>query len=297
MKMKPEEIENIRKAGQISVQVKEYARKIIEKGKPLLEIAEQIESKIIELGGKLAFPTNLSINEIAAHSTPKYNSEETAQGLLKVDLGVHINGWTADTAFSLDLENSDENKKLIQASEKALNQAINAVKEKKNLGEIGKKIQDTIDENGFSPIQNLSGHQIKQYELHAGLTIPNYDNKNAKKLNDGLYAIEPFATTGQGKVYDSKDSGIYQFIQRKSVRDSKAREILNFIEQEYKGLPFCSRWIIKKFSPRALISLKQLEQVEAIHQFKQLHEQSHKPVSQTEHTILIQNNKVEIVTA
>ena len=65
--------------------------------------AEQIEGKIRELGGKPAFPVNLSINEIAAHYTPAYNDETKADGLLKVDIGVQIEGAIADTAFSLDL--------------------------------------------------------------------------------------------------------------------------------------------------------------------------------------------------
>jgi len=82
---------------------------------PLLEIAEKIENKIIELGGKMAFPTNLSINNIAAHYTPSYDDKSLAHGLLKIDLGVHIDGWIADTAFSMDLEDSEENKKLIQS--------------------------------------------------------------------------------------------------------------------------------------------------------------------------------------
>jgi len=105
--------DKIKKAGKIAKEAKEYAKSFIKKDMPLLEIAEKIENKIMELGGKMAFPTNLSINEIAAHYTPTYNDETKAHGLLKVDLGVHIDGWTADTAFSIDLENSEENKKFI----------------------------------------------------------------------------------------------------------------------------------------------------------------------------------------
>ncbi len=294
--MNPTQKQKIIKAGQIAVQIREYAKSIIKKDKPLLEIAEQIESKIIELGAKPGFPTNLSINEIAAHYTPTYDDNTIAHGLLKVDFGVSVDGWIADTAFSVDLENSDENKKLIAASEKALQEAIKSVKQNKNLGQIGEKIQDTITEAGFSPIKNLSGHQIEQYNLHAGLTIPNYNTQSVKTLNNGIYAIEPFATTGQGQVYDSKDSGIYKLITPKNVRDKTAREIVNYIIEEYKTIPFCSRWIVKKFGTRALIYLKQLEQQEIIHQFKQLIEKAKGKVSQTEHTILIENQKVTTIT-
>ena len=284
--------EKIIKAGKISSEVKKYARSFIKKDMPLLEIAEKIEDKIKELGGEFAFPTNLSINEIAAHYTPFYDDQTLAHGLLKIDLGVHVDGWIADTAFSLDLENSEENKKLIQASEKALENAINITKEKITTSEIGGTIQETIESYGASPIVNLSGHEISQYELHTGVTIPNIDDKKNIILKKGLYAIEPFATFGNGKVHDGKPSGIYILIDEKNVRSPIAREVLEFIKEEYKTLPFCSRWIVKKFGTKALFGLRQLEENGNLHQFPQLVETSGKPVSQTEHTILINDEKI-----
>ena len=327
------------KAGKISAEVKKYARSFIKKNMPLLEIAEKIEDKIIELGGKMAFPTNLSINEIAAHYTPSYNDEAKAHGLLKIDLGVHVDGWIADTAFSLDLEDDEENKKLIIASQDALNNAIklieNKFKKKKDtalkerlggentelkggLGreatkshnksqnlddkkqlttnQIGKVVQEAIESKGFSPIINLSGHQIEQYELHAGLTIPNIDDKKEIILKKGLYAIEPFATNGNGRVYDGKPSGIYMLINSKNIRSSIAREVLEFILKEYYTIPFCSRWLVKKFGTKALFGLRQLEENGNLHQFQQLIETGKGKVAQTEHTILIEEDKI-IVTS
>lgn len=291
--------EDYRKAGRIAKQAVEYARGIIKKSMPLLDIAEKIENKIIESGGKPAFPINLCINDIAAHYTPSHNDETTAQGLLKVDIGVHVNGKIADTAFSVDLENSEENKKLIQASQEALNNALELItkmKSKTELEGIGKAIQQAIEKFGLSPIKNLCGHELGSYVVHAGCTIPNYDNGNANLIDNGTYAIEPFATTGQGIVYEGKPSGIYKLQERKAIRDALARQILNFIEEEYKTLPFCSRWIVKKFGARALISLKYLEQAGILHHFPQLVEKSHMPVSQAEHTILITGEKVEVTT-
>ena len=261
----------------------------------LLEIAEQIENKIIKLGGKPAFPTNLSINEIAAHYTPSYNDETKANGLLKVDFGVQIEGWTADTAFSLDLENSLENKKLIEASETALKNATQKIKIGISLGEIGKIIQDSIEEKGFSPIINLSGHEMKEYELHAGLTIPNVDNKMPNKITRGLYAIEPFATAGSGRVIEGKPSGIYLLQDDKNVRNPKAREILDFIIEEFKTLPFCSRWIVKKFGTSSLFALRQLEENGNFHHYAHLVEVSHSKVSQAENTVLI-DDKITVTT-
>ncbi|MEN7982273.1 MAG: type II methionyl aminopeptidase [Nanoarchaeota archaeon] len=286
----------ILKAGKIAKQVREYITPLIKKNVSLLEIANKIEDKIIELGGKPAFPTNLSINNITAHSTPTHNDETKAHGLLKVDFGVHINGWTSDTAFSIDLENNKENKKLIEASEKALENAIKITKENILANEIGKTISETIESYNFSPVRNLAGHQMENYELHAGITIPNIDDKKNITVSLGLYAIEPFATNGSGKVHDGKPSEIYIVIDSKNPRSPIAREILNFILEEYQTLPFCSRWLVKKFGTKALIGLSQLTQNKNLHRFAQLVETPNSKVAQSEHTILIEKNEIIVTT-
>ena len=296
--------EKILRAGKIASKVREYIKPLLKKNIPLLEIAEKIENKIIELDGKPAFPVNLSINEIAAHYTPSYDDKTLSHGLLKVDFGVSVDGWCSDQSFSIDLENSDENKKLIQASQEALNKAIEFISkkiEKKEIlrtGEIGKTIQETIESQNFLPIINLSGHQIEQNDLHAGLTIPNIDNKSTEIILSGLYAIEPFVTLNfaSGKVKDGKPSGIYMLTNPKTPRMPLARKILEFISEEYQGLPFCSRWIIKKFGTSALFSLKQLEENGNLHQFSQLVESSNSKVAQAEHTIFIEDGKVVVTT-
>ena len=286
----------ILKAGEIARQVKEYAKSIIKTNMSLLEIAEKIESEIIKLGGKPAFPVNLSINEIAAHYTPSYNDETVSHGLLKIDIGVQVDGFVADIAFSVDLENSKENKKLIEASERALSNAIQKFRLGISLGEIGKTIQQTIESEGFVPIINLSGHEMKEYELHAGLMIPNVDNKMPDKITRGLYAIEPFATNGSGRVVEGKPSGIYLLVNDKNVRNNEARKILNFIIEEYKTLPFCSRWIVKKWGTRSLFALKQLEENGNLHNYPQLIEVSKAKVSQAENTILVEDKEVKVTT-
>lgn len=282
----------ILEAGNIANQVKEYAKTIVKKDIPLLELAEKIEEKILELGGKPAFPVNLSINNIAAHYTPSHDDTTLAHGLLKVDLGVHIEGYIADTAFSIDLENSNENKKLIEASKKALELAEKTIKEKIKTSEIGKEIQKIIESYGFSPVINLSGHEMGQYDLHAGVTIPNIEEKREIIIKKGLYAIEPFATTGSGKIHDGKPSGIYKLINEKNVRSPIAREILEFIIKEHQTLPFCSRWLVKKFGVKSLFALRELDNNGNLHQFPQLVDIPNSKVSQAENTVLIDKEKI-----
>ncbi len=294
--MNSEEIAKLKQAGEIAQKAKLFAKEIVKPGVSLLEIAEKIESKIKELGGNPAFPVNLSINEIAAHSTPNYNDETKAFGLLKVDLGVHIEGYVADTALSFDLENSEENRQLIKTAEDALKKGVETINYKTKLSEIGKAIEQAIKSKGFQPIINLSGHSIAQYDLHSGITIPNYNNAQALELKEGTYAIEPFATIGSGKVKDGKPSGIYSLEKDGPVRDSFAREVLAYIKQEYQTLPFCSRWLVKKFGTRALIALKRIEEAGLVRHYPQLVEASKSPVAQAEHTMIITKNEKIVTT-
>lgn len=290
------EIEKLKKAGEISKKVKELAREIIKPGVSLFEIAEKLEAKMIELGGKPAFPTNLSINEIAAHSTPMFNDETKAHGLLKIDVGVHVDGFVADTAFSVDLENSEENKKLIESAELAVRKGVETISLKSKLMEIGAAIESSIKFFGFQPIINLSGHSIEQYNLHSGVTIPNYNNSQEYVLEEGVYAIEPFATSGVGRVKDGKPSGIYRIDREGNVRDAFAREVLDYIIKEYGTLPFCSRWLVKKFGSRALIAMKRIEEAGIVHQYAQLIEESKRKVAQAEHTVILTGNEKIVTT-
>lgn len=292
-----EQIEKLKLSGRIALETIAFARNFIKKDMSLLEIAEKIEKKIIDLGGKPAFPVNLSINEIAAHSTPSYNDSELASGLLKVDLGVHIDGFVADTAFSLDLDNNDENKKLILAAETALKKASEKFSKTAKIREIGKIIQDEIESFGFQPVSNLSGHSIEQYTLHAGITVPNYDNSQENLIKPGVYAIEPFSTNGLGAVRDGKLSGIYHLEKEGTVRDSFAREVLEFIREEYGTLPFCSRWIYKKFSSRGLLAIRRIEEAGLVHHYPQLVETGKGKVAQAENTIILTDEKKIITTS
>lgn len=290
--------EKILEAGKIAKQVREWIKPKIKKDMLLIEIAEMIENKIIELGGKPAFPANLSINEVAAHYTPSHDDETIAEGLLKVDFGVHVDGWCSDQAFSLDLENSDENKKLIEVSEEALRKALEVIGLGKTTSEIGKAVYEEASKNDFRTISNLTGHEIDEYDLHAGLSIPNYDSHSNEEISEGIYAIEPFVILGEGsgRVKEGKPSGIYQVQDSKNIRSPLAREVLEYLLEEYYTLPFCSRWVVKKFGTKALFALKQLEQNENLHQYPQLIESSNSKVAQSEHTVFIDSDGKKIIT-
>ncbi|MCJ7636668.1 MAG: M24 family metallopeptidase, partial [Nitrososphaeraceae archaeon] len=95
-------IEYYRQAGRIACTIRELAKKKDYVGKTLYEICEQIEKEIREYGGFPAFPVNVSLNEIAAHYTAEPDDQKIVEGedVLKIDIGVQIDGYIADTAVT-----------------------------------------------------------------------------------------------------------------------------------------------------------------------------------------------------
>jgi len=294
--MEKQELENYKKAGEIAIKIREFSKNLIKPGMPLLEIAQKIHKEIEKNNAIPAFPVNLSIDDIAAHYHPTLDDDTKASGLLKIDLGIQIKGFIADTAFTIDLTPDNQHKELIQASEQALDNALKLLDKNPTLNEIGQEIQNTIEEKGFSPIINLSGHSLDKYSIHAGITIPNYGNGNENKLDNGAYAIEPFATTGEGKIYEGPPGNIYSISDPKNTRSPTARKILDYIMDKYQTLPFSLREIQEKFGAMARLAIKELENQGILHSYSQLIEKSHKPVSQAEHTFIKTKDSGIIIT-
>jgi len=277
------------KSGEICKKAREYGVGLLKEGAKYLDVVESVEEKILELGGKPAFPVDVGVDHIAAHDSPRFNDDRVLKkgDVVKLDLGVHVNGAVTDTAVTIEI-GTDEFKNLIKCSEKALEKALDVAKPGVEIGKIGKVIQEVIRDNGFSPIINLSGHRVDLYEVHAKPSIPNYDNGDTTELEEGqVFAIEPFVTTGEGKVIEGKPSGIYELINDKNIRDPNARKVLQFIKEEYDRLPFSERWLIKKFGNIAKLALLLLEREEIIKQFSTLPEISKGQVAQSERTFIV----------
>lgn len=277
------------KSGKIAAQAREYGKTLVKAGAKYVDIADKIEAKIEELGGKTAFPVDVSVNHIAAHDCPIFEDERKIEkgDVVMLDIGVHVNGAVTDTACTVEVETTKYTK-LIKASEEALQEAIKLVKPGVKINEIGKKIQEVIQSHGFSPIKNLSGHGVGEYEIHSAPTIPNFDNGDEKTLEKGMkIAIEPFATTGQGKVTEGKPSGVYGLVFSKNVRNIFDRQVLKYIEENYKSLPFSTRSLIKEFGNKVRFALKNLERENILDQYNVLPEISKGMVSQAEHTLIV----------
>lgn len=293
--MEKEELKAYIKAGEITKEAQELSLKTLKIGDNLFEFAEKIEKAIIKKGGFPAFPINLSVNEVAAHYTPAFESDDELgeNDVMKVDIGVHVDGYICDSAQTIDYGNNYS--EMVNASDQALEEAVKMVEKNAVIGEIGAKIEETIKGKGFKPIQNLSGHGVQQYDAHTYPTIPNINNNDKKELEDDtVIAIEPFATNGQGFVKEGAQAEIFQLEEKKGVRSREARKLLDFIDEEYSALPFAERWLqrdLKMSEFGRKVGLRELMQKKCIIAFPLLKEKEGSIVTQKETTLVLENGK------
>lgn len=288
-------------AGKIASRIRERVRKVDFSGKSLYDICENIEKDIRSNAGIPAFPVNVSLNEIAAHYTAEPGDPTVVNNddVLKVDIGVQVNGFIADTAVTVS--SNAKYQALVASAESALDEAIKMAKLNVSSSAIGEVIERTISRSGFKPIQNLSGHSIEQYTIHAGKSIPNIRTfgSSFQLTANQAYAIEPFVTTrdAQGVVYEGKIRNIFGVVSRKPTKDKNCDDFLQNIWDRFKTLPFTTRWLLSDYEERdARKMLEVLLKRKNIHAYPILVEGNYKVVAQAEHTIILKNNNTDIIT-
>jgi len=291
--MNKEVLTKYKKASEISKKCKEFGKKLAVPGSNYLEISEKIESKIRAMGADLAFPVNMSVNSVAAHYCAVENDKNILKegDLLKLDIGVQIDGYIVDSAISIPIK-TKKHDNLIFAAKEALDNAVKLVKPGIYTSDIGEIIESTITKHGFKSIRNLSGHGIEQYNVHAGYNIPNYKSGGKFKLERGMViAIEPFATNGTGRVTEGKSSGIYELAEKRQVR--MYRDVLSYITSTYRTLPFSEREVSKKFGrTKTKLALGSFARAGILHDHKILNEKPGSHVAQFEYTIIVDDKPI-----
>jgi len=290
--MNDEEFDKYREAGRIAAAILQEGASRITVGASYLDLVESVEARIEEEGAILAFPLNVSLNEDAAHDTASAEDPRIFQrgDVVKLDLGVHVDGYIADTATTVDL---GTNSLLLQASEAALESAIAKVRPGATAGDLGAAVQQEIEKRGYRPIANLTGHGLGQFLLHRSPTIPNISNMGGPVLSEGMvFAIEPFATTGSGHVGEKVRREIYSQVSDKPVRIPAARTIMKKIEDR-RGLPFSRRWLRDRKLDLALPSLVRSG---ILRPYPVLGDIPGSLVSQHEHTIIVTEDGCIVTT-
>jgi methionyl aminopeptidase len=330
------ELKYWRDAGHVARRTLEAMKLELEPGKSFHEIIESAERYIHRHGGKPAFPATIAANDLAAHFTTNHLIEDVEdwQGgmilekgdLVKIDYGVHIKGHIGDNAMSVEIGNGNNHTEQIKAAKEARDAAIEVMHPGTPWWKVGAAAAQPSLDAGFQPIRNLCGHQLKPWELHAGVSIPSYacgpDNRGFKGVVEegGVYAIEPFNTTGKTGMIENiggrESSNIYRVTGITTSRKARAKgqlkplgaQMARNLEERYGTLPFAERWafpMLEKPFPDAdeesrqskwnalvkkLISIRFLETYHALRCI------DGGTIAQFEHTVHITDGGPEILT-
>ena len=290
MSIDPKIQEKLIEAGRIAAIVRrEGAAKLKQPGTSYLEVMDYCDKRILELGGEIAW-SQMSVDHIAAHYCPTENEIAVTKEsqLIKIDIGVHIGGWIADTAMTVEVGDSHKHDDLILAAQNALREAIKKVKPGITITELGKAQMDEAQKLCFTTIKNLSGHTLDQHTVHAGISIPSFDSGEKTVLEEGMHiAIEPFVTPGDGFVKNEGKATIFMLRGNARVRNQYARQIVEFLKRR-TGLPFTTRDITRKFSKGVYaLGMRELLKSPALEDFPPLAERSGGMVAQFEHSVIV----------
>ena len=330
------EVKHWRDAGHVARRALEAIKDEIQVGKTWHQVIESAERYIHRHGGKPAFPSTISVNEIAAHYTTDHalTPPEGWEGdmvfqkgdLVKLDIGVHIHGCIGDNALTVEVGNAGEHTDQIRASKEARDCAIEVMHPGTPWHKVGAAAGQAAIDAGFNPIRNLCGHQLEPWILHAGVSVPSYrcgaENSAFKGVVEegSIYAVEPFCTTGEQGLIENipprNSSNIYRVtgdvqwrkaLQKKKLKPLGAQLARN-LEERYGTLPFAERWafpLLEKPFPEAdemsrkskwNALVKKLIQIRYLETYHGLRCADGGMIGQFEHTVMITPGGPEILT-
>jgi methionyl aminopeptidase len=290
-------VEKLRRSGKVSRDARRHGAEILREGMTILEGVDRIEDFMRAQGCPPAFPTCLSVNEVAAHDSPTHKDSRTLRrgDVVKIDLGAQVDGYLTDTAATVEIGTRNWTE-LIRASEAALAAAIEVVRPKVPTRVIGAAIERTIESFGFKPIANLTGHSIERYTVHAGKSIPNVGDHGEDVLEEGdLIAIEPFSTNGAGKVDGRKSGNIYRVMRVRDVRPDSASRFLQMVNERFNRLPFAERWAYR-LDKKAPSHIARLLRQGLVYSYPSLLDVGNGIVAQAEHTMIVTGGGAEVLT-
>jgi len=292
--------EQYRKSGRITNELKPIVQSAVTPGASYLEVCEVVRREAESRGGRLAFPTGIGVNQVTAHYAPQEGDESVfrEEDVVKVDFGVHVEGYVADTSVTVTY--NPEYNLLLEATQRALEAAIATARKETRTGEIGRAIHREAARFGFKTIENLTGHTLDRYVVHAGKSIPNLYMPGMQDLKKGdVFAIEPFLTLGSaaGYVVDAPSQTIFSLVARKKTGTPELDSFEERIWEERKTLPFTPQWYTEEFGAGRIAGIvSKLVAKRVLRSYPTLVEASGKPVAQFEHTMALDESGLTVLT-
>ncbi|KAE8331737.1 MetAP 2-2 [Aspergillus sergii] len=316
-------LSDYRKAAEIHRQVRHWTQENVRPGQTLTEIAVGIEDGVralldnagLETGqclqSGMGFPTGLALNDCVAHYTPNPGQKDIvlqASDVMKVDFGVHINGWIVDSAFTMSFDPTYDN--LLAAVKDATNTGIKNAGVDVRISDVSAAIQEAMEsyevEIGgkvfpVKPVQDISGHNINRYQIHGGKSIPFVKNSSQTKMEEGeIFAIETFGSTGRGSTVEG--FGVYGYGKDPSAPKrvtsplASARSLYKTINENFGSIVFCRRYLERLGVERYLAGMNSLVNNGIVEQYAPLMDVKGSYSAQFEHTILLRESCKEVVS-
>jgi len=319
-----------RQAAQLHKQVRAYARELIKPGVSLYDVSEKIEARLREVCGNTsyatcqlghkskgegyyigqAFPLGVSVNDCAAHYAALENDDHVVgqKDVIKVDFGIHCNGYLVDSAFTLHWD--PELDPIVEASRDATNSAIKHAGADVLLSELGNIIEEVICSyeyrgRALQPVRNLCGHMVDRYTIHASKSIPLYKNDHCKdRMEAGeCYACETFASSGRGRISDRQPTSHYM-VAPEAIQLSKGmvggtdatRALFDLLKKSFHTLAWNPKWLKHLGVERYALQLDSLVKQGYVNDYPQMVDKAGCYVSQFEHTFMVSDWGKEVFT-
>lgn len=265
-----------------------------------------------EMKKGIAFPTCLSINNCICHFSPSKNDPDLLMkedDVVKIDLGAHIDGFIAVTAYTLvvgaSLEKKVKGRKadVILAAYNAAQATLRLVKEGKGNYGVTEAVQKIADSYKCKPIEGMLSHQLKQFKIDGEKTIIQNPTTAQKKEHEKVdfenyevYAMDVLISTGEGngKELDTKVS-IYKKTDVNYLLKLKASKAFYAeVKRKYGNMPFN----LRNFEEEAKAKMGVVECVahKLIEPFQVLYEKHTEFVAQFKSTLLLLPNGTVIAT-
>ena len=297
-------INNLKIAANIHYKVRTECQQYLKSGKKYYDIVKLYENEIKKYSTDkidIAFPVGFSVNNICAHDSSYMGDNRVLNkgDIVKIDFGVHCNGYIIDSAYThvVDTDFNNLNKKtqnLINSTIEATNIVIKNSGVDARLYELSELIEETISSYDYiKPIYAIGGHNILQNKIHGGKLIlgkPHSSQEGIKMEENEIFAIETFASTGTGHL--KMLPNITHYMQKNN--DSKSTNLLNSLKcgdylKKRSMLPFNMDWIDNLFK-RELDLLVKMNIVESYPPLGDIKDNS--LTSQHEHTIFIKESGI-----
>jgi methionyl aminopeptidase len=209
------QLDKMRAAGRLLYEIMQRLREVIKPGETTAAIDAYAEEQIRRhravpsFLGYQGYPKSIctSIDDEVVHGIPSDQVILKEGSILSLDCGLILDGWQADSAFTVPIGRiGPEKQKLIEVTEACFFAGARAAVADSRLGDIGYAVQQLAESQGYGVVRDLTGHGIGR-NMHEDPSVPNYGVAgHGVRLKAGMtLAIEPMITLGAWQVRQMED--------------------------------------------------------------------------------------------